>query len=365
MTDMVRDEPPGVLARVGLLASGDRGWPDSRRPLTMVTLRRPVLYRARPEDVAVAPSTEEARLVGLVCSVELEKLPRGQDYGSLELMVSLPAGCRVVAFPDRPADTPGLSAHRFSQSVDRPREGTFATHAVVEVPHGTVDMTGELSCQVQIRRSIGRVVHVVSAVMEKTVTFTERVPEGGRAVRLVVSADMAAYSGRDPGGSERAQERLAKVSERARLATGVAVDGRQYGGDSFLFVFPPGVDESEVLQAFYAELSAGLREVNLDLNADARVRLRVGADRGLTVRGGTGWTGQAPITATRLADCPAARQALTASNADCVFVVSECLYRDVFSERGLALSAESFTSCDVHIPEKNFTTKAWLLVGGS
>jgi hypothetical protein len=370
MTDPVPtgDEPPGLLARPVLVAidGGDRGAATGGRRLAAVTLRRPVLYQARPEDVAATVHVGTAtRLVGLVCAVELESLPRGQEYGSLNLMVSLPAECRVVAFPDRPADAPGLYAHEFSQSFDRPPAGkTFVVHAVVEVPRDTVDLAGELSCQVEIRRSIGRMVNKVSAAMEKAVLFSERVPEGGRAVRLVVSADMKSYSGRDPGGSERAQEQLVKVSDRARVATGVAMDDKQYGGDSFMFVFPPGIDESVVLRAFYAELAAGLREINLDLSHDAAIRLRVGADRGLTVRGGTGWTGQGPITAARLSDCPAAREALTATTADFVLTVSDCLYRDVFSERGLHPSPESFTKCEVHMPEKDFTATAWLHAAG-
>ena len=357
---------PDILARVGLVASGDRGLTGTQKRLTMVSLRRPMLYRARPEDVPAAIHQDAAtRLVDLVCAVELDTLPRGQEYGSLNITVALPARCRVVAFPDGPPDSPGLYAHEFSQAFDRPRAGrTFVIRAVVEVPRDMVDLVGELSCQVEIRRLIGRVVNKVLTVMEKAVHFTERVPEGGRAVRLVVSADMKAYSGRDPGGSERAQERLAKVSDRASLATGVAPEDRQYGGDSFMFIFPPGIDESAVLRAFYAELAAGLREVNLDLSADAAVRLRVGADRGLTVRGGTGWTGEGPITAARLSDCPAAREALTTSTADFVLAVSDSLYRDVFSERGATPSADSFTSADVLIPKKNFTATAWIHLPG-
>jgi hypothetical protein len=367
MTDPVPtgDEPPGILARADLVASGDRGTVDVGRRLAAVALRQPVLYRARPEDVATTVDAS-THLVGIVCAVELDRLPRGQEYGSLTISVALPPKCRVVAFPDRPADAPGLYAHQYSQSFDRPPAGrTFVVHAVVEVPGDTVDLAGELSCQVEIRRSIGRVVNKVSAGLGKAILFNERVPEGGRAVRLVVSADMKAYSGRDPGGSERAQERLAMVSDRACVATGVAVDDKQYGGDSFMFVFPPGIDESAVLRAFYAELAVGLRETNLDLSHDAAIRLRVGADRGLTVRGGTGWTGEAPITAARLSDCPAAREALTATTADFVLTVSDCLYRDVFSERGLHPAPESFTNCEVRIPEKDFTATAWLHVAGS
>lgn len=369
MTHIARtgDEPPEIMAHADLVASGDRGAGAGRR-LVKIAIRRPVLYPGNPADVGNTHWSNDdstTRLVGLVCAVELEKLPRGQEYGRLDVTVTLPSGCQVVAFPDQMATTTGLYAHEFTQSFDRPQDDrSLVAQAIVQVPHDMRELVGEQCCRVEIRRSFARYVKRLTAEMEKTVPFAEQVPDGGRAVRLVVSADMKAYSGRGPGGSQRAQERLATVSERACAATGVVMDGRQYGGDSFMFVFPPGVDESVILRTFYMELAAGLREVNLDLNAEAAIRLRVGADRGLTVRGGTGWTGDAPVTAARMSDCPAAREALAKNDADLVLVVSDSLYRDVFSDRGRVPSSESFSSCEVHIPQKNFTANAWIHVPG-
>ena len=359
-----------VLARVDLVAEakGGRGYPTDRPRLAVVELRRPLLYPVRPRDVGAEigrrAADGAAQLVGMVCAVELDAPPRGRSYGPLDLDVWLPSSCRVVAFPGAPAGVRGLYGNAFSRRF-APADGpTFVVDAVVEVPPGVVDLTGEMSCHVAVRRSLGGRVHVVSTETEKTIPFAERIGSP-RAVRLVVAVDVQAYSARDPGATERAQDRLAKVVDQAIDATRSTAEDRQEGGDSLMVVFPPGIDERAVLDAFYREFTAGLRETNLDLDADAAIRLRVGADRGLTVRAGSGWTGQGPITAARLRDCPPARAVLR-DQPDVPFVltVSDSLYRDVFSERGRTPVPESFRRVAVDMAEKGFTATAWTHAGG-
>jgi hypothetical protein len=151
------------------------------------------------------------------------------------------------------------------------------------------------------------------------------------------------------------------VADRARAATGAEVDDRQEQGDGLMFVFPPGVDESAVLRDFYVELAAQLREVNLDLAASSALRLRVGVERGLTVRGGTGWTGAGPVVAGRLRDSPPARAALSDTpEAHFVLTASDSLYRDVFGDRGRVPASDSFRRAEVDMPEKGFTATAWV-----
>jgi hypothetical protein len=373
VTDISADSlPDDVLAYVDLFAEGvgSRGTPgDKPPPLGRVKVRRPLLYPARPDDLPapVRRRTQQGmtQLVGFFAAAEPEPLPRGRTYGEVELKVTLPESCRVVAFPDDEPGSSGLYTSTFSQKLDAQNEPAPLVYAIVEAPRELADLTGRLECRAVVRRSIGRHVHLVQTVSESAVSFSERI-RSSRAVRLVVSADIHAYSSRDAGGTARAQERLAKVWYQASQATGCEIEDQQEGGDSFMVVFPPGIDEHAVLSAFYAELVSGLRKVNLDLSADAAVRLRVGVDRGLTLRGGSGWVGHGPITAARLRDCAQARAVLKENDrVPFVLAVSESLYRDVFSERGQVPAPDSFVRAEVAMPEKGFATTAWIHSGSA
>jgi hypothetical protein len=364
--------PDDVLARVDLVAeaAGERGESEGKsRPLGHVKLRKPFLYPARADDLPIPARRRveqgATQLVGFFGAAELEPLPRGRTYGEVELTVTLPESCRVVAFPDGGSDSSGLYGNTFSQTCDAQEEPAPLAYAIIEVPRGEVELTGRLECRAVVRRSLNSRVHLLRTVTRNSVSFSEPI-KGGRAVRLVVSADIQAYSGRDPGGTQRAQERLAKVMYQAGHATGCEIEDQQEGGDSFMVVFPPGIDERTVLVAFYAELASGLRDVNVDLSTDAAIRLRVGADRGLTLRGSSGWTGHGPITAARLRDCRQARDVLEQSDdVPFVFTVSDCLYRDVFSEHGQVPAPRSFLRADVDVPGKGFSTTAWIHPGSA
>lgn len=365
---MIDDRPPETLAHLDLVAEGaeERGRPDGRQVLAGIALSTPLLYRALPEDVSVPVRRHAAdvgaQLVGFHCSAQLDPLPRGQVYGSLDLEVALPPSCRVVAFPDDPPTATGLHGSRFVHHFEANDGRTVEAHAILESPAGTVTLTGELTCRVDVHRQLTRRFHQVPLITAKAASFAERIPTG-RAVRLVISVDMKGYGARDRHGTERAQERLARIVDAARLATRAAVEDRQEQGDGILFVFPPAIDESVVLRAFYAELAKHLREVNLDLNADAAVRLRIGVDRGLTLRGASGWTGHGPITAGRLQACRETRHALDgAPDAAFVLTVSDALYRDVFADRGQIPAGTSFTPAEVRIPAKDFAARAWVHV---
>ncbi|MEU0792286.1 hypothetical protein ABZ342_19640 [Amycolatopsis sp. NPDC005961] len=363
--------PDEVLAQVDLVAkgAGDRSELGGERRFGGVVLRKPLLYPARPDDLP-APARRRAdqgttQLLGFLAAVELEPLRRGRTYGAVELEVTLPESCRIVAFPGGEPDVVGLHGNVFGRTVKTLDGPGLVVHVIVEAPRELLELAGQVRCSAQICRSVGKLVHIVQTETEKSAPFAERVASG-RAVRLVVAADVHAYSGRDAGGTERAQDRLATVLDRASRATGSELEDRQEGGDSFMVVFPPGIDERAVLVAFYSELASGLREANVDLSADAAMRLRVGADRGLTLRGASGWVGHGPITAARLRDCRQARDVLRGdAGVPFVFAVSDCLYRDVFSERGLVPTPASFTSAEVDMPEKGFTAKAWIHAGAA
>jgi hypothetical protein len=374
MTD--RWGPP--VARTALVAEGastrslgERGPGADRARIGMLALPRPIVYRALPEDVPPpfgrGATDGKRQVVGLFCPVELGELPRGQSYGSVEVEVALPTGCRAVAFPDAPADVTGRYAERFLQTFRPPTDGrlerALVAHALVEAPADAVVLSGEVSVRAVVHRSVARFVQSVSATSERSLAFAEGIPDrptvgAGRAVRLVVSVDVRGYGTRGIEDGERTQNRLASVLDRAREATETAVDDRQEGGDSLMLVFPPGIDEITVLRRFHAALVSGLAEVNLELNEQAAMRVRLGVDRGLTVRAGLGWAGQAPVVAGRLRDAPQARTAT--ATAHVVMTVSDPVHRDVFREPGAVPAGDAFQQIDVEIPEKAFSARAWL-----
>ncbi|TWP46709.1 hypothetical protein FKR81_34540 [Lentzea tibetensis] len=188
------------------------------------------------------------------------------------------------------------------------------------------------------------------------------------AVRLCTAADVERYSRFTDLQASRAQERFTSALRKARVNAGLAeseVD-LQASGDGEFAVLPPGIDETEVIPRFVAELTIALREVNADLSDHARLRLRVAMHRGLLAPGVCGWVGTSAIAVHRLLDSPAARSALAEHpDADFALIVGDTLYRDVIAHGHRGLSAGSFREVVVEIPAKRFSEVAWVHLGRS
>ncbi len=421
---MTDDEPllwtaAEVLVHASLTsdAAAHRGPEHSLVRHAGVTLGRPLVYPISPDELLdpLRRLAEDGavRYVGLVCAVGLDPLPPGRAYTAMSLTMTLPTtGYRSVRLRADPevvdlldgttaqpwpvvgavdglapgwsrhpgADEPstdvrslGLLSDKFSWTFDAPGRGrlterAFVTHAVVEAPADAVELSGRLSCRVTVRRSLGKYIRSDVATMDEAMPFSEHVGrrpvpvDTGPGVRMFVSVDVENYGRHDLGGVKRTQRRLADVLDRARKAAAVAVEDHALGGDSVLFVFPPGIDEGAVLRRFYAELMDAVRVVNLDLNDHAVMRVRVGVDRGLTERAPTGWSGHVPTAVTRIRDCRAARDALAgAPQAQVALTVSDAIFRDVLNDRGQSPDPESFQR--VEVTEKGFTATAWVHVG--
>jgi hypothetical protein len=278
--------------------------------------------------------------------------------------------------PADPADlrTSGIFSDRFSWTFDTTgrgvlAEGQLAMHAVVEIPADAQTVSGWLTVQASVQRSFGAYSPRLPAATRERTSFTQPAPGYGRSsggmqsVRLFITADVEKYSTNDLPRGTRAQERLAEVMERARMATGMAIEDRQDAGDSIAYVFPPGLDEAELIQRFYAAFRTALSEINSELQPERRLRLRVGMDRGVARRAAAGWSGQAVIEAHRIRDCIQTREMLTQSPAaDFVLAVSQSVYRDVATDSDGPLSTRSFVSLSADAPEKNFTGLAWIHV---
>jgi hypothetical protein len=343
-----------------------RGPGETQAVLSAIIFHQPRAHvTAWRDPVGPAPGTS---VVELRYGVELDVLPHGTTYRTADVIMTFPEDCRVVAAPDLLGSEHDIGGSRFRQHFDRPGAGrTVRTRLIVEVPAGRTDLTGSMTCEVDLRRSIGARSRRVPAVAARKTSFSTGVPghHTGSAVRLFVATDLAGFSRRGLMGSGRAQRGTAEVFDRATGATGIELDDRQVQGDGLFLVFHPAIDERTVLRAFYLELLSALREHNRDLRPEAALRHRVGIDRGLSERTPLGWDKRAPTAATRLCDCVQARTALEDNpKAPFVLVVSDPLYQDIFRDPDHEPPGTAFTEIAIENPAKGFFATAWLHVAG-
>jgi hypothetical protein len=185
------------------------------------------------------------------------------------------------------------------------------------------------------------------------------------AVRLCLAVDTESYSRFSAGEAARSQQRLVDVLTRARRHAGLreADVDLQQSGDGQFAILPAGVDESVVIPRLVSAVRAELAVTNADLNAHARLRLRVALYRGHVAAGVNGWLGSAAIAVHRLLDSAPVRAALTRErDADFALIVSDVLYTDIIAEGYGLLDPADFAPVEVRIPEKNFAENAWVYV---
>lgn len=360
--------PLGPAERIDLIATDPalRGPGERRAVLSAITFFAPRAYVTDSHDKTAGPSAlpHETRRIELHYGIELDFLLSGTTYRTADVTITLPEDCLVVAVLGLPGSEHDIGGSRFRQRLDRPEGGqAIRTELIVEIPDDRTDVTVSMNCEVHLSRSVGARWHGVPGVAAKEVSFTSAIPaqHAGSAVRLFVATDLAGFGQRGPLGSGRAQRGTADAVDRATGATGIKLDDRQEHGDSLQLTFRPAIDERAVLRAFYLELLSALREHNRDLTPEAALRLRVGIDRGLSDRNSLGWDRAAPIVAARLRDCTQARAALKDEpKAPLVLVVSDVLYRDIFSDLDHEPSGTAFTEIAIADPDKGFSATAWL-----
>jgi hypothetical protein len=180
-----------------------------------------------------------------------------------------------------------------------------------------------------------------------------------------MAADVVAYSAQSTPVAERTQRRLVDVLARARRHAGVDEGAvrPQPQGDGQFTVLPVGIDEAEVIPRFVRGLRDALREVNLDLDGAARLRLRVALHRGLVKEADNGWVGNPAVAVHRILDSPPLRMAI-ASNpaADYVLGVPDFLFRDVIAPAAGELRPERFKEETADLPGKHFTEVIWIYI---
>jgi hypothetical protein len=266
---------------------------------------------------------------------------------------------------------------------DVPVRASYGLHGLIEVPPDVVDLSGSLSVQVQIVRTMWRVRSRRHASVGEAVPFRVVLPPGasggedtaspmrssdpggvGAAVRLCMAADVVGYSRHVLQTAENTQRRLLEVLRAARRSAELneATIDLQPQGDGQFAVLPPGIDELTAIPRLVRGLRDSLREVNLDLADTARLRLRVALHRGLVKPAANGWVGTSAVAVHRLLDSPQARAAIRDPAVEFIVVVPDFLFRDVISQCFDHPGPDDFQDVTVEIPAKGFVERAWIHV---
>ncbi|MFD5624559.1 hypothetical protein [Streptomyces yangpuensis] len=189
--------------------------------------------------------------------------------------------------------------------------------------------------------------------------------QGGRQRRLCLIVDVEKYSGRSHRAQMRVQDGVAQALDYACERGGVRRQGcaLQDRGDGQLLLLPAGVDEAKAVPG----LVRGLRDMLPVLNAraadDEQIRLRAALAQGSVERAPLGFVAWSVELASRLLDSAELRTALAESaDSDMALIVSADLYSDTFATGAGGLTGSAFRPVRVDIPEKRFSSDAWISV---
>ncbi len=189
--------------------------------------------------------------------------------------------------------------------------------------------------------------------------------QGGRQRRLCLIVDVEKYSGRSHRAQMRVQDGVAHALDYACERGGVRRQGcaRQDRGDGQLLLLPPGVDEAKAVPGLVQGLRDMLPVLNARAAADEQIRLRAALAQGSVQRAPLGFVAWSVELASRLLDSAELRSALAESaDSDMALIVSADLYSDTFATGAGGLTGSAFRPVRVDIPEKRFSSDAWISV---
>ncbi|MFB4309398.1 hypothetical protein [Actinomadura sp. GTD37] len=388
-----------VLRRTPLAS----GRSPARREMGSVSFGRPVAYWAPPGDRPDGAGSGGDEL-GLWAAFDLRPPTASTRFAAVFLQmrfddsrvvaVSLDAAGHPGAPPSweerlrygGPVSGSGIGESSFGWffgdfAARAPLPWRHAVHAVVRVPRDVPEVTGTVRADVSMVRR-GHRARLLHARSGEAPAFALALPPGRPAppasswdgsaagdahassgVRLCLAADIEKFSRFHNPEAARAQRRFVEVLEAARRHAGVTEDDveRQQAGDGQLAILPAAIDESRVIPLLVEGLRSALADVNRDLNARARIRIRVALHRGHVVPGVNGWIGDSTIAVHRLLDSAPARRALAGSpDADFVLIVPDTLYRDIIAHGYGHLAPDEFEPVEAVLPDKDFAERAWV-----
>ncbi len=180
---------------------------------------------------------------------------------------------------------------------------------------------------------------------------------------LILAVDAESYGGRQDAGQATAQEDLLRVLAQAAVLAGLnrgAWWRTRGGGDGELAVLPSSEPEVAVVDDFVRHLANEVRKTNRSRSADYQLRLRLAVHFGRASVAANGYSGEGPVTATRMRDSPAAKKALSACSCDLVVLYSRSVFEDVIEQRYTTLLPERLKAVRVNLKETETTAWLWL-----
>ena len=188
---------------------------------------------------------------------------------------------------------------------------------------------------------------------------------GRRQRRLCLIVDVEKYSGRSNSAQMTVQGAVARTLDYACEQAGIRWEAceRQDRGDGQLLLLPVGADESRVVPGLVRGLRDMVPALNARAPADGQIRLRAALAQGSVQRAPLGYVAWSVELASRLVDSAELRTALAeASGSDVALIVSSDLYADTFVTGAGGLPGSSFRKVRVEMPEKRFSSEAWISV---
>jgi hypothetical protein len=398
--DEFRGPGPGLLIRESGLRFG-------------IPLAYPVDPDGLPSWLRQRALAGPHRLVGLVFTFDLDELPIKHHYTTIQCAVEL-TGDEVIAVdleldgaaaelidrlkppptptprwlrsrlrqrvPPRQAATSGLRSGTFGCTYRDPTgealmSRSYTMLAIVEVPAKARELTGGLTAEVEIARTVfGKVIRRTAAT-PATTGFTVRLPAPRQVMRSMSDAegsgkhdwrigftvDITSYSDRPTQHEqENLQLRLVDVVKKSLEDARLPIDDKytQQAGDALHVFLPPDVDIRRVPRLIQAAVDWLTRD-----NADHidRMRWRMAMDNGSVAPAAAGFSGDAIISLCRLVESKELRLAIDDHpEADLALLVSDRIYNDIFRHDYPGVAAAEFRQ--VHVAVKGYTADAWLWI---
>jgi hypothetical protein len=189
----------------------------------------------------------------------------------------------------------------------------------------------------------------------------------GPARRVITVSDAEGYSRRRDDEQRDLQNLMSDIQDQA--ASNAGLNRRQAlaqgTGDGSLTAWPPETSELVLLADYVRELRAELDRVNLTLRKGSRIRLRLAITAGLVEEAAQGFTGQAVIKATLLANSDELREALRKARASSLAVIiDDKLFEDVVMTGRRGLRPDAYRSVVIR-GKDGAAYAAWITVPGS
>jgi len=180
----------------------------------------------------------------------------------------------------------------------------------------------------------------------------------------VLRTDVVAFSAEDRNDEDRAIIRRATMAmTHQALGTTRDLCWCEDRGDGHLIVAPPSIPTARAMQGLLAGLVRELRRHNRIYSNSIQVRLRVAVDVGPVTEDVSGVSGKAIITASRMLDAPAFKEAMAEDGAVLGVVVSPFVYENAIRQGADPSTVTGYRKIMVEVKETR--APAWIhLIAG-